>query len=400
MPQLTIEGQIVRDNLLGVINQFMEERRFRYSIVDFHLGARNEDPSSVILDSDIDPEAASLLARLLADRGARLLSEDLGSPALSPSEKDKTVPDNFYSTTNHPTDVFIGGNWIPARKMRMDGVLVVRGNDVVCTKLRDVKAGDLIVRGTRGIRIHSPRATSHPEESFSFMSADVSSERRADVAAKSLAAEMKRIRAGDGRIVFVVGPVLVHTGGGSALSSIIQKGYVHAFLGNNAVAVHDIESNLYGTSLGVDLHTGRPVKGGHKNHMRAINAINQAGSIREAVEEGTLSGGIMFHLIKNNVSFSLAGSIRDDGPLPDTQMDLIQAQADYARLLEGAELVVMLSSMLHSIGAGNMLGSQVKVACVDINPAAVAKLRDRGSAQTVGVVTDVSLFVKALEENL
>ncbi|MBI5185027.1 MAG: TIGR00300 family protein [Nitrospinae bacterium] len=400
MPQLVIEGQIVRDNLLQAINRFMEERKLRYSIVDFHLGARNEDPSSVIIDSDIDPEGMDRLSELLKDKGAWLLGREQGNPVLLPSEKDRTVPDNFYSTTHHPTELFLNGKWVPVRDMRMDAVLSVEGGGVVCRKLRDIKKGDLVVCGTRGIRIHPPTEKTRLEEPFAFMGAEVSSERRTDLAARTLAAEMKRIGAAKGKIVFVAGPVLVHTGGGEAFSSLIKKGYVHAFLGNNAIAVHDIEADLYGTSLGVDLQTGLPASGGHKNHMRAINAISKAGSIKEAVEQGVLKSGIMFNLARAGVPFSLAGSIRDDGPLPDTEMDLLKAQENYAALLKGAELVVMLSSMLHSIGAGNMLGSQVKVVCVDINPAVVSKLRDRGSMQTLGIVTDAGLFVKALDENL
>jgi lysine-ketoglutarate reductase/saccharopine dehydrogenase-like protein (TIGR00300 family) len=399
MPQLVIEGQIVRDNLLQVINQFMEDHGFRYSIVDFHLGARNEDSSSVILDSDISPGGIGRFSKLLKAKGARLLGQEPENPVLLPAEKDKTVPDNFYSTTHHPTELFWDNNWLLIRNMRMDSVLVVSDNLVSCKKLRDIKEGDLVVCGVRGVRIHPPREKAKLDDPFAFMSADVSSERRTDLAARSLAKEMQNIGSREGKIVFVAGPVLVHTGGGEAFSSLIKKGYVSAFLGNNAVAVHDIESNLYGTSLGVDLSTGLPVKGGHKNHMRAINAVNKAGSIKKAVGMEILRNGIMYNLVKANIPFSLAGSIRDDGPLPDTEMDLLKAQEDYARLLEGAELVVMLSSMLHSIGAGNMLGSWVKVVCVDINPAVVSKLKDRGSAQTVGIVTDVSLFVKALDDS-
>ncbi len=400
MPQLVIEGQIVRDNLFHVINQFMEDHHCRYSIVDFHLGSSSEDPSSVILNTELDPDYLVEFSNLLQSKGAELLNQNSESPDLNPSEKDKTVPDNFYSTTNHPTDIFLGEDWVPVKKMRMDGVIVVAGKEVVCKKLRDVVLGDMVVCGTRGIRIHPPKEKTEEVQEFAFMSADTSSERRTDLAAQSLAEEMKTVRSQNGKIAFVAGPVLVHTGGGKAMASLVQKGFVHSFLGNNAIAVHDLETNLYGTSLGVNLENGHLVKGGHKNHMRAINAINKAGSIQEAVEKGIITGGIMYHLVKQNIPFSLAGSIRDDGPLPDTQMDLIQAQEDYARLVEGADLVVMLSTMLHSIGTGNMLGSHVKVVCVDINPATVAKLRDRGSAQTVGVVTDVSQFVKTLDENL
>jgi lysine-ketoglutarate reductase/saccharopine dehydrogenase-like protein (TIGR00300 family) len=211
---------------------------------------------------------------------------------------------------------------------------------------------------------------------------------------------MRQIKAEGGRIVFVAGPVVVHTGGTAAFCEIIRKGFVDALLAGNAIAVHDIEHQLFGTSLGVDLETGIPIEEGHKNHMRAINVINRYGSIRGAVEAGVLRSGIMYELVRKNVPYVLAGSIRDDGPLPDTEMDLVKAQEDYARLLDGAKMVVCLSSMLHSIGAGNMTPSWVRMVCVDINPAVVTKLSDRGSQQTLGVVTDVGTFLNLLAQQL
>jgi lysine-ketoglutarate reductase/saccharopine dehydrogenase-like protein (TIGR00300 family) len=197
-----------------------------------------------------------------------------------------------------------------------------------------------------------------------------------------------------------MGPVAVHTGGSAYFCEIVRRGYVQAVLSGNALAVHDAEHALLGTSLGVDLEAGAPVKEGHRNHMRAINTVNRAGGIRRAVESGVLRSGIMYELVKHEVDYVLAGSIRDDGPLVDTEMDLIAAQDRYAEVLADAKLVIMLSTMLHGIGVGNMLPSWVRVICVDINPAVVTKLADRGSAQTVGLVTDVGLFLQGLAARL
>jgi lysine-ketoglutarate reductase/saccharopine dehydrogenase-like protein (TIGR00300 family) len=180
----------------------------------------------------------------------------------------------------------------------------------------------------------------------------------------------------------------------------VREGYVQALLGGNAVAVHDIEQALLGTSLGVDLKIGSSVEGGHRHHLKAINLVRGCGGIAKAVEQGVLTGGIFYECVRREVPFSLAGSIRDDGPLPDTQMDLIKAQEEYARLLKGADLILMLSSMLHSIGVGNMTPAGVKLVCVDINPAVVTKLSDRGSIESVGVVTDVGLFLNLLTQRL
>src|SRR5262245_37816280 len=232
------------------------------------------------------------------------------------------------------------------------------------------------------------------------MSNEVSSERRVETAVARIATMMRRIKADGGRIAFVAGPVVVHTGGAEYFCRLIRLGYVNALLAGNALAVHDIEVALSGTSLGIDLNTGSPVEHGHRNHMRAINAVRRAGGIAHAVESGVLTSGIMHACHTHKVEYLLAGSIRDDGPLPETIMDLVAAQDAYWAALVGVEMVVMLSSMLHSIGVGNMLPSWVKVICVDINPAVVTKLTDRGSTQTIGIVTDVGLFLHQLAEKL
>lgn len=232
------------------------------------------------------------------------------------------------------------------------------------------------------------------------MGAGVSSERRVELAVEQIAWEMERIRARGGKTVVVAGPIVIHTGGAGHLARLIRDGYVQALLGGNAIAVHDIEQALYGTSLGVDMQRGAPVRGGHRHHLRAINTIRGCGGIAAAVDQGVLTSGIFYECVRHDVPFALAGSIRDDGPLPETEMDLIAAQAEYARRLQGADMVLMLSSMLHSIGVGNMTPAGVKLVCVDINPAVVTKLADRGSLEAVGIVTDVGLFLSLLEAEI
>jgi lysine-ketoglutarate reductase/saccharopine dehydrogenase-like protein (TIGR00300 family) len=228
------------------------------------------------------------------------------------------------------------------------------------------------------------------------MTNDISSERRVEVGVVRVAAMMDEVRKAGGRIVFVAGPLIVHTGGAPYFAELIRLGYVDALLAGNAIAVHDIELALFGTSLGVDLESGVTVEHGHQNHMRAINTINTAGGISQAVEAGVLNAGVMYECVQKGVEYVLAGSIRDDGPLRDTVMDLVEAQEQYAKVLKDASMVVMLSSMLHSIGVGNMLPSWTRIVCVDINPAVVTKLADRGSSQTAGIVTDVGLFLERL----
>ncbi len=251
----------------------------------------------------------------------------------------------------------------------------------------------------QGIRV-APDVQSRDKPSFGFMSNEVSSERRVETAVAKVSDLMARVRKAGGKIAFVAGPVVVHTGGSEYFCELIRLGYVHTLLSGNALAVHDIEVALSGTSLGIDLNSGHPVEHGHRNHMRAINAIRRAGGIGKAVDTGVLTSGIMHACHVHQVGYILAGSIRDDGPLPETIMDLVAAQDAYAEALVNVDVVVMLSSMLHSIGVGNMLPSWVKVICVDINPAVVTKLSDRGSTQTIGIVTDVGLFLHQLAERL
>jgi lysine-ketoglutarate reductase/saccharopine dehydrogenase-like protein (TIGR00300 family) len=250
-----------------------------------------------------------------------------------------------------------------------------------------------------GVRV-LPDIQSRDKPTFGFMSNEVSSERRVETAVARVAQQMRDTRNKGGRIAFVAGPVIIHTGGTDYFCELIRLGYVDLLLSGNALAVHDIEYALSGTSLGIDLNSGHPVEHGHRNHMRAINAIRRAGGIANAVASGVLQSGVMHACHVHNVQYLLAGSIRDDGPLPETIMDLVDAQDRYSDSLAGVDMVIMLSSMLHSIGVGNMLPSWVRVVCVDINPAVVTKLSDRGSTQTIGIVTDVGLFLHQLAESL
>jgi lysine-ketoglutarate reductase/saccharopine dehydrogenase-like protein (TIGR00300 family) len=317
--------------------------------------------------------------------------------------KEGVAPQDFYGTSIYPTDVRIQGRWIRVAGQRMDAVVVVRssgeGSEARCVLIRNLKSGDPVVCGVDGIRLHTHQET-HQHEPFGFMTSPVSSERRVEAAIEDLAWEMRRAREHKERIVVVAGPVVIHTGGGPHLARLIRLGYVQALLGGNAIAVHDIEQSFFGTSLGVDLRRGGPAHGGHQHHLRAINSIRTCGGIAAAVHQGTLRQGVMYECIVGHVPFCLAGSIRDDGPLPETQMNLIVAQEEYAQLIRGASMVLMLASTLHSIGTGNMTPAGVRLVCVDINPSVAVKLADRGSTESWSIVTDVGLFLRLLADRL
>ncbi len=392
------EGHLVDSQILSKVMDRVIECGAVYEVQEFRLGRTNDEFSHLRLRV-LAPSEEVLQKTLeeLVELGC--YQAKIIDATLKPAPQDRVVPEDFYSTTNHRTTVRLNGAWVEVGKQRMDAVIIVEDGRAECRKLRDVREGEMIVCGAHGIRIQ-PEFKERDRLGFAFMANEISSERRAETAVRKIAEMMRQIKAEGGRIIFVAGPVVIHTGGTKAFCELIRSGYVDALLAGNAIAVHDIEHALFGTSLGVDLENGAPIEEGHKNHMRAINTVNRYGSIQGAVEAGALRHGIMYECVRKGVPYVLAGSIRDDGPLPDTEMDLIQAQDQYARQLADARMVICLSSMLHSIGAGNMLPSWVRMVCVDINPAVVTKLSDRGSQQTIGVVTDVGTFLNLLAQQL
>jgi lysine-ketoglutarate reductase/saccharopine dehydrogenase-like protein (TIGR00300 family) len=392
------EGHLIDSQILNVVFDTVVRRNAAFDVLKFSIGRSNNEPSfiSMRISSATEQGLAEVLEELVG-LGCRLAEPQ--DAVLKTAERDGCVPDDFYSTTNHRTLVRQNGQWMPVERQRMDAVIVFERGRAVCRKLRDVRIGDHVVCGVAGVRV-MPEFQERDRRGFAFMTNEISSERRVEVGVDRIAAMMREIKAAHGRIAVVAGPVVVHTGGSAHFQELIRSGFVDVLLAGNALAVHDVEQALFGTSLGVDLDTGKAIEGGHRNHMRAINAICRAGGLREAVDQGVLKSGVMYECIGHGVDFVLAGSIRDDGPLPDTIMDLREAQDRYASAIEGVGLVLALSTMLHGIGVGNMLPSWVKMVCVDINPAVVTKLADRGSSQTMGVVTDVGLFLHRLAQRL
>ncbi|MCC5874949.1 MAG: TIGR00300 family protein [Candidatus Sumerlaeia bacterium] len=402
--EVEFRGHIVDDGTLGKAMDLIPAAGGSYTVLRFEPGQKKEDDSYIRLRVTApDRDTLEQLVLQLIDLGAMLQDEEEHPAVVRVVEKDGVAPRDFYSTSIFPTDIYHEGRWIRVEKQRMDAVVVLEGHGAstraVCRLLRDLRKGDRLIAGSDGIRIHVRREAAE-EEDFKFMGSAVSSERRVESAVEHIAWELKRIRERGGRTVVVAGPVVIHTGGGPYLGRLVRDGYISALLGGNAIAVHDLESQFHGTSLGVDLRRGGPVGGGHRHHIDTINVIREYGSIPEAVEAGVVTGGLFYELVKAGVPYCLAGSIRDDGPLPDTEMDLFKAQAEYARLLEGADMVIMLSSMLHSIGTGNMTPAGVRMISVDINPAVATKLADRGSTDSTPVVTDVGLFLNLLSRKL
>lgn len=388
------EGHLIDSHIMERIFDTVVEYNGRFEVERFAIGRTNSDPSCLRLR--VEAPTAELMEQMLNQLlGLGCSPVDSGEAELRPVERDRCAPEDFYSTTNHRTMIRRGGQWIEVENQRMDALVVVSGSRAMCRRLRDVRAGDLVVCGMRGIRV-APESKERDRLAFAFMSNGISSERQVETAVRQTAALMRHARDNGQRIVVVAGPVVVHTGGVGALANLIRSGWVQALLSGNALGVHDAEAALLGTSLGVRQSDGRQEEHGHRNHMRAINAIYHAGGVRQAVETGRLTRGVLYECVKAGVPFVLAGSLRDDGPLPDTITDMNEAQDAYAEQLRGAGLVLCLGSMLHSIAVGNMLPSWVRIVCVDINPAVATKVSDRGTGQAVGVVTDVGLFLDQL----
>ncbi|MBF0545110.1 MAG: TIGR00300 family protein [Candidatus Riflebacteria bacterium] len=395
----TVKGHLIDSGIMSAIMNLIIRNGGSYEINEFTIGQTHLEMS--FSRFKLYARTESQLKRIqegLLEFGCQKTAEEQDA-ILKSSEKDMTVPEDFYSTTNHLTEVKLGGKWYKVENQRMDALIACsklsEGWKVECRKLREVKKGDMLICGYPGIRIQ-PEFKERDREEFGFMNSEVSSERRVKIAVSKIAKNLLEKRKRGEKIGVTAGPVVVHTGGGEYLAKLIKDGYIDFLLSGNALAVHDIEQNLYQTSLGIDINLGEPVHEGHKNHMRAINTVFRHGSIKAAIEAGTITGGIMYEITKRNIPFALAGSIRDDGPLPEVHTDMIQAQNAYSKLIQGCGMMLMLSTMLHGIGVGNMLPGYVKTICVDINPAVVTKLADRGSHQTIGIVTDVGSFLLAL----
>ncbi len=392
------EGHLIDSGIMSEILNLIIGEGADYEVLSFEIGKRKTEKSKLeLLLKCSDSRQMDIITNRLISLGA--YEKGAVEAVFKPAPKDRCVPEDFYSTTNHRSEIFVKGRWLPVESQRMDGVIVLNGDRPVCTKLRDVRKGDMILCGSESVRVFPP-ASDIRDSGFGFMSNDVSSERSNSVTVKRIADELRLLREKGKKATVVAGPVVIHTGGGGALAGLIRDGWIGGFLGGNAIAVHDLEYCFFGTSLGVDLETGKQVAGGHYHHMRAINRINYYGSIRAAMDAGVLTCGVMYEIVRSGIPFSLAGSIRDDGPLPETQMDMIKAQEEYAGIVKDSDLILMLSTMLHSIGTGNMTPSWIKTVCIDINPAVVTKLADRGTGQAVGIISDVGLFLRALADEL
>lgn len=394
---ISLEGHIIDSDILRRVFSRIVEEGGEFEVVEFRVGKRNVDPSFARLAVTApDPHVLDRILEHLAYLGASTVVEDA---RFMPAEADGILPDEFYSTTNFETFVRVQGGWVEVADQKMDCAIAIRDGHPRCVKQGRVKAGESVALRGPGIRVRPPER-SRDYSVFGFMSNDISAEVNKGIAIAGTAREMRRTREAGEKIVVVPGPAVVHSGGDVALARLVREGWVDVVLTGNAFAAHDMEKSILRTSLGICQMSGRAVEGGSRNHLYAINAINRTGGIRQAVASGLLTSGVMFELVKREVPFVLAGSIRDDGPLKDVITDVLAAQAAYVEGLRGAGMCLMLGSALHAIAVGNLLPARVRTVCVDMNESVPVKLSNRGSMQAIGLVTDVGFFLERLETEL
>ena len=394
-------GHIVDSLLLPKVLDAILSRGGRYNIETLRLGQRQDDPSFVRIEVRADtPEQLEAILAEVHPHGA--VPAQPGDGRTVAADMDGAFPDGFYCSTNFRTQVRLAGEWVDVEDQEMDCGIAVdpEGAAARCVPMTAVKTGDRILVGRLGTRVFPPEAEMRRHELFEFMASPVSSERPKAVSVREIAGAMRKTRAAGDKVLAVLGPAVVHTGGGELVAKMVRDGFIDVLFAGNALATHDMEQAFYGTSLGVSLDKGLPTHEGHEHHLRTINTIRRAGGIRKTVEAGRLTSGIMYECVTRNVPFVLAGSIRDDGPLPEVITDALVAQDAMRRLIPGVGFCLMVATTLHSIAVGNLLPAWVKVACIDISPATVTKLMDRGSTQTVGIVSDAEPFLRALVAEL
>ncbi|HKU32887.1 MAG TPA: TIGR00300 family protein [Candidatus Nitrosotalea sp.] len=394
-----VKGHLIDSMILTKIFDVIMDLQGEFHVQKFTVGKKKKDESyaKLLIQGRSREHLNQILQAVYREGATSKIQQEV---MLEAAPKDMVMPDDFYSTTNNHTDVFYKGNWIKVENMMMDKCIIMKGTSAFCTPIREIKKGDLIVIGEQGIRITPPERPREGVNLFQFMGSGSSSERPTQHIARQVAEDIYKTKKQKGKIILVGGPAIVHTGASDSIALLIKLGFIDAVLAGNALAVHDIEYSTLGTSLGMNVKNGTLAVRGHRNHMRAINSVFKFGSIQNMVRKKALTKGIMYECVKNNIPFVLAGSLRDDGPLPDVITDMAIAQRKYKEILKDAKMVIMVATMLHSIATGNMIPADVKVVVVDINQPTVTKLMDRGTWQALGIVTDVGAFLPLVTQEI
>jgi lysine-ketoglutarate reductase/saccharopine dehydrogenase-like protein (TIGR00300 family) len=393
-----LEGHIIDSLTLAKVLDTVVAAGADYRLLDVAIGRTSVDPSRARIEITADDDILGPLLTELQIHGANPVGG--GDADLVVAEMDGVLPAGFYATTNLPTSIRVGGRWITIENPEMDcGIVLLPNGRARTVPMHRVRAGDRIVVGLEGVHVAAPEKP-RGVSLFEFMASEVSSEKPKALLVANVAERLRRIRAEGGKILAVCGPAVIHTGAGPAVATLVRHGWIDTLFAGNGFAAHDIESNVMGTSLGVSVVEGTATEGGHSNHLRVINEVRRYRSIAAAVDAGYIDGGVMYECVRHQVPFVLGGSVRDDGPLPDVYVNVVESADAMRYLLPGVSVALMLASTLHAIATGNVLPASVETYCVDINQAVVTKLADRGSHQALGIVTDVGLFLSQLVEQL
>jgi lysine-ketoglutarate reductase/saccharopine dehydrogenase-like protein (TIGR00300 family) len=398
--EIEVKGHLIDSMILTRIFDKVMDLKGEFEVLEFKIGKEKTTPSyaKLLVRGKSEEHLNQMLEEVYREGAVSVLVEEV---KLEKAPANMVMPDDFYSTTNNQTFIY-KGSWVEVESMMMDKCIVFDPDKkkAICKAVRDVRKGDQVVVGEKGVRVVPPERPREGIDVFQFMSSASSSERPTLHIIRKVANDMHSIKASKGKIVVVAGPGVVHTGAADALAKLIRMGYIDGVLAGNALAVHDIEHALFGTSLGMHVQDGTLAIRGHRNHMKAVNEVFKAGSIKAMVDKKVLNQGIMYECVKNNIPFVLAGSLRDDGPIPDVITDVVEAQRRHKELLKDVDMVLMICTMLHSIAVGNMLRSNVKVVVVDISQPVVTKLLDRGTWQAIGIVSDVGAFLPIVVQQL
>ena len=403
--KVIVEGHIIDSLILPKVLDEVLAAGAKFEILDFNVGVLHEDTSFARIQVTTDSEEQlDGLLRKLQQHGAN--PEDVEDARIETAEHEGSFPRGFYSSTNLDTEIRVDGDWMRVQRTEMDCGILVENGSARTIPMTDVRPGMQIVMAGKGIRVIPIGKPQGDRQNFEFMSSDVSSEKPKALLVEQVANQMREVKASGKRILWVAGPACVHTGSAPDMCALIRAGYVDALFAGNGVAAHDIESNMYGTSLGVYLKQGIPAEHGHEHHIRAISEIRRHGSFRAAIDAGVFNDGIVYNLVKKDCEYLFGGSVRDDGPLPEVESDMLEVQRKLREIIwgqDGSDLIgycIVVGTMLHGIATGNCLPASVPLVCVDINQATVTKLMDRGSFQSMGIITDVGLFIRELAHQL
>lgn len=393
---VTLEGHLIDSKLLADVLDEIISAGGEFQILEVHIGQSRNERSHALLEvrSETREGMQGILDRISrhgalwhADEDADIQVCDIGG----------AFPEEFFVTTNQQTYVRAGNEWVEVRDQQMDcGILHDPHDDSFrCIPMYLARVGDRIVCGQRGLKVipfERPRARGV----FEFMNSDISVEKPKATIIRQCAEQMAEARRAGKRMLLVAGAAVIHTGASEHVIELIRRGYVSVLFGGNAIAAHDVEHHLFGTSLGVYVDKATRADAGHENHIRAVNTIRRAGGIRAAIDAGVLTDGILYACHAHGVELVLAGSLRDDGPFPEVITDMVAAQERMRSSFRGVGFALMLATALHSIAACNLLPASVPVVCVDISSSVLTKLADRGSLQTLSLVTDVEPFLRSL----